>query len=65
MRWMLYAAAVVTSACSPPVCRVHYRDDGDPTPGHRRYYAVRVCEKVLCDSATRLPSPSTRTGGCR
>ena len=57
---------VLLDACSAPVvCATHYRDDGDSTPGHRRYYAVQVCEKVLCDSETRLPDPATKTGGCR
>lgn len=46
-------------------CHVAYRDDGDSTEGHRRYYAVLVCESVLCDSAAPLPEPATKTGGCR
>jgi hypothetical protein len=63
---MKYALLLVLASCGAPiVCSTHYRDDGDKTPGHRRYYAVQVCEKVLCDSLTRLPDPATATGGCR
>jgi hypothetical protein len=65
MRWAVLAMLATMDACTPMACRVHYRDDGIATPGHRRYYAVQVCEKVLCDSATRLPDPATMTGGCR
>lgn len=57
--------AVLLTGCSPAVCSMHYRDDGITTPGHNRYYKVEVCEKVLCDSATRLPDPATKTGGCQ
>ena len=56
---------LLTGCCAPAVCVKHYRDDGDKTPGHHRYYAVQVCERVLCDSETRLPDPATKTGGCR
>lgn len=57
---------VLLDACSSPVvCKTHYRDDGVVTPGHRRYYAVQVCERVLCDSETRLPNSATQDGGCR
>ena len=63
---MKYLLVFLTAtACTPAVCTKHYRDDGDPTKGHHRYYAIQVCEKVLCDSATRLPDPPTMTGGCR
>lgn len=61
----LLAVLLLTSCSAPVVCKTHYRDDGVVTPGHRRYYAVQVCERVLCDSATRLPDPATQTGGCR
>lgn len=61
---MKLALLLLLTGCGA-VCVTHYRDDGDQTPGHHRYYAVQVCEKVLCDSATRLPDPATKTGGCR
>jgi len=43
-------------------CRIEYRYDG------ARYYRADVCpwgQRVVCDSATRLPDPATMTGGCR
>ena len=64
MKYLLLLT-VCLDACTPAVCTKHYRDDGDATLGHRRYYAVQVCEKVLCDSLTRLPDPPTMTQGCR
>ena len=63
---MKYLLVFLTlNACTSAVCSMHYRDDGVTTPGHNRYYKVQVCEKVVCDSATRLPDPETQTGGCR
>ena len=64
MKYLLLLTIAI-AGCTPAVCAKHYRDDGDATAGHRRYYAVQVCEKVLCDSETRLPDPATKTGGCR
>lgn len=43
-------------------CTVAYRHDG------QRYYRQDSCpwgERVVCDSATRLPDPATWTEGCR
>ena len=43
-------------------CTAAYRFDG------ARYYKVSQCpwgERVVCDSATRLPDPATWTTGCR
>ncbi len=55
--WLAFIAAVVVGCCT-----VAYRYDGE------RYYRVDRCltgEKVVCDSATRLPDPATWTEGCR
>lgn len=49
-------------ALQPACCSVRYRYDG------QRYYRADVCpwgERVVCDSATRLPDPATWTEGCR
>lgn len=61
---LAFALALALAAC----CRSYYRDDG--RAGERRYYRVDVCtwplgERVVCDSATRLPDPATWTEGCR
>lgn len=50
-------ASAMTSCCT-----THYRYDGT------RYYRADVCpwgDRVVCDSATRLPDPATWTEGCR
>ena len=54
----LLAALALLAGC----CTVHYRYDG------ARYYRTDVCpwgERVVCDSATRLPDSVTQTEGCR
>ena len=55
-------ASVVLLSYLVGCCSAHYRFDGS------RYYRADQCpwgERVVCDSATRLPDPATWTTGCR
>ena len=59
---LLAIASVALLANLAGCCSTHYRYDG------ARYYRVDECpwgERVVCDSATRLPDPATWTTGCR
>lgn len=69
-RWRLWLSLLAIGGCvatlQPACCTSHYRDDG--RVGERRYYRIDRCfggERVVCDSATRLPDPATWTEGCR
>ena len=60
MTWRVWWAPLLLALAG--CCTTHYRYDG------ARYYRADVCpwgERVVCDSATRLPDPATRTEGCR
>jgi len=55
-------ASVILLSYLVGCCSTHHRFDG------ARYYRVDKCpwgERVVCDSATRLPDPATWTTGCR